>query len=129
MKKKYIIGLVAISIFVILAFLSFSQSKIEYSDFSDAKKNEKTVQIIGSVNKEKPFNYDQQANLFTFFLVDEKNVESKVTLKGPKPANFEMAPTCVVKGKYYNGDFIATEVLTKWPSKYEGQDFKQHKSQ
>lgn len=128
MKSKYIIGIALISIFVVLAFLSFSQSKIEYSDFTDAKNNEKTVQIIGSVNKDKPFSYNQEANLFTFFLKDEKNIESKVTLKGPKPANFEMAPTCVVKGKYNNGEFIATDVLTKCPSKYEGQDFKQHKS-
>ena len=128
MKIKYIVGIVIIGIFVFLAIISFSQSKIQYSDFSEAKKINKTVQIIGSVNKEKPFAYDANSNLFTFFLVDEKHIESKVTLMGAKPANFEMAPTCVIKGKFQDGDFVATEVLTKCPSKYEGQDFNQHKS-
>ena len=117
-----------IGIFVFLAIISFSQSKIDYSDFAEAQKHNKTVQIIGAVNKEKPFSYDASANLFTFYLIDEKKVESKIVLIGPKPANFEMAPTCVIKGRCKDNYFEATEVLTKCPSKYEGQNFELHKS-
>jgi cytochrome c-type biogenesis protein CcmE len=57
---------------------------------------------------------------------DESNVEMKVILDGAEPNNFKMAESVVAKGKIKDGNFHATEVLTKCPSKYEGdgQDVK-----
>ena len=57
---------------------------------------------------------------------DESNVEMKVILDGAEPNNFKMAESVVAKGKIKDGSFHATEVLTKCPSKYEGdgQDVK-----
>ena len=121
MKTKYIIGLVIAATFIVVAYFSFSTSKIDYSSFTDAKPLKKVVQIIGSWNKNKPTEYDIQKNVFTFFMYDEKKGESKVLFAGPKPQNFDIAPTVVVKGKF-NGDvFEASEILTKCPSKYEGK--------
>ena len=57
---------------------------------------------------------------------DENNTEMKVVLDGAEPNNFKMAESIVCKGKIKDGYFHASEVLTKCPSKYEGdgQDVK-----
>ncbi len=121
MKKKYLIGIIVGIVFVILAIYSFDSSKIEYSDFSSARKDHKTVQIIGSWAKELPSSYDNQKNEFKFHLKDEKNETAEVLYNGGKPNNFDIAPMVVVKGKFEGDIFIASEVLTKCPSKYEGK--------
>jgi cytochrome c-type biogenesis protein CcmE len=121
MNKRLIIGLIIIVIFVVVGFLAFMDSKIEYSNFQAAMQNHKTCQVKGSWIKEKESKYDASSNTFTFYMKDENNTEMKVVLEGSKPNNFEMAENVVAKGKVKDGHFYAKEVLTKCPSKYEGQ--------
>lgn len=121
MKTKYLVGLVLLIGFVSLAIYSFDSSKIEYSDFSNAENNQKTVQIIGLWVKEKSYTYDSQNNKFTFYMIDNNNKETKVIYDGPKPNNFDIAHKVVVKGKFSGHIFNASNILTKCPSKYEGK--------
>ncbi len=53
-------------------------------------------------------------------MIDDNNREVKVVLDGAKPNNFELATSVVAKGRYKDGCFHANELLTKCPSKYEG---------
>ncbi len=127
MKTKYIvIGIIAIG-FLAVAALSFNSSKIDYADFQTAKSTEKTVQIIGKLSKQFPINYNPTTNTLTFTLIDEKDNSEFVTYNGSKPNNFDIAPMVVVKGRYEDGKFNASEILTKCPSKYEGK-FQKNKS-
>ena len=119
MKKKYIIGAVIALLFIVVAIFSFDSSKIEYADFAKAQTTGKTFQVIGVWQKEKPSNYDNQANTFSFFMKDDKNKEVHVVFNGPKPNNFDIADHIVVKGCFKNNAFDASEILTKCPSKYE----------
>jgi len=121
MKIKYIIGIIIGVIFVVIALLSFNTTKIEYADFNKAKSINKTFQVIGSWDKTKPYEYDSENNLFKFYMIDEHGNSSYVVSKGGKPNNFDVAPMVVIKGKYEGEEFHATEILTKCPSKYEGQ--------
>ncbi len=121
MKRRYIIGVSAIILFLIVAFISFDQSKIEYANFEKAKNTGKTVQVIGQWVKEKGQNYDPTSNLFTFYLKDSNDEIVKVIHSGAKPNNFEIADNIVVKGKFNSDEFHSTDILTKCPSKYEGQ--------
>lgn len=121
MKKKYLIGIIAGILFIVLAIYSFDTSKIEYSDFASARKEGKTVQIIGSWVKDLPSEYNSLENKFRFHLKDEKNNIAEVFYNGGKPNNFDIAPMVVVKGKFEGDKFIAREILTKCPSKYEGK--------
>ncbi len=121
MNIKYIISGTLIVIFLGIAIFTFDNSKIDYSNFEGASKTNKTVQIIGSLVKEKECNYNSNDNEFTFFMTDDKSIEYKVIFKGSKPNNFDIAPKVVVKGKFEDNIFIATEILTKCPSKYEGK--------
>lgn len=121
MKMKYIIGLAVGLVFVVVAVMSFDSNKIEYADFKDAKGTGKTVQVIGSWDKSVPVEVNTETNTFKFQMIDEKGNKTRVIATGSKPNNFDVAPMVVIKGKYQGPDFFATEILTKCPSKYEGQ--------
>lgn len=121
MNKKYIIiGAIAIA-FLVLAIFSFDSGKIEYSDFVHAKESGKIVQIIGRPAADYPTEYNSQSNTLKFSLIDEQDHSEVVYYNGAKPNNFDIAPMLVVKGRYQDGKFVATEILTKCPSKYESK--------
>lgn len=119
MKLRYIVGLIVIVAFAVLAILSSGDSKIDYADFSSAKNLDKTVQVIGQWVKTKPADFDPELNTFTFHMHDKEGNETKVVHNGAKPNNFDIADEVVVKGKFVNGVFESSEILTKCPSKYE----------
>lgn len=121
MKNKYIFGGVIISIFLILMVYLFTQTNIKYeNDFSVVQNGTRTVKATGSWIKERNYEIDKASNTFTFFMKDQAGREMKVIYNGTIPNNFESASNVVVTGKYSNGCFHATNVLTKCPSKYEG---------
>ncbi len=71
--------------------------------------------------KDRESYFDADKIQYTFYLKDDSGEILKVVLDGAKPNNFDLATSVVVKGKYMNDQFHATEVLTKCPSKYEGK--------
>lgn len=122
MKIRYYIGGAIIVIFLGILFYNFTRTNIEYeSDFSKVMSTGKVCKASGVWVKEKPFIEDIQNRKFIFYIKDANNNEMKVVYHGIKPNNFEIATNVVVTGKYENGYFNATDVLTKCPSKYEGQ--------
>ncbi|MFC2135585.1 cytochrome c maturation protein CcmE [Bacteroidota bacterium] len=120
MKNKYIFGGFIIVVFLgIMAYL-FTQTSIQYeNDFSKILTSKRSVKATGVWVKEKSYNIDKQKNLFTFFMKDSKGVELRVVYKGTIPNNFESSTSVVVTGKYQDGFFLANDILTKCPSKYE----------
>jgi cytochrome c-type biogenesis protein CcmE len=120
MKAKIVVGAVVVVVGVLLAAMNFMESNVEYADFAAAEQSHKKVQVKGEWVKEEPTQFDVQRVKFTFFMKDESNRVVKVVLDGAKPNNFEIATSVVAKGKFVGGEFHASEVLTKCPSKYEG---------
>ncbi len=122
MKNKYIFGGFIIVLFLgIMAYL-FTQSNIKYeSDFANVMSTDNTVKATGSWVKAKSYETNREQNTFSFFMADEKGNEMKVIYEGAMPNNFETATNVVVTGSYQNGYFHAKDILTKCPSKYEGQ--------
>lgn len=120
MKAKIIVAAVVIVAFIIFGAVSFMDSNVEYTDFSKAEKTSKKVQVKGAWVKEKETQFDAKVGQFVFYMIDDNNREVKVVLDGAKPNNFELATSIVAKGRYKDGYFHANELLTKCPSKYEG---------
>lgn len=120
MKVKIVVAAVVIVAFIVFGAVSFMDSNVEYTDFAKAEKTSKKVQVKGVWVKEKETQFDAKAGQFTFYMVDDNNREVKVVLDGAKPNNFELATSVVAKGRYKDGYFHANELLTKCPSKYEG---------
>ncbi|MFN9112248.1 MAG: cytochrome c maturation protein CcmE, partial [Bacteroidota bacterium] len=80
MKKIHII-LIALIAVAIGAIVSTYGDASTYEDFETAAENpDKEYHIVGTLNKDKPRTYNPQvdANLFSFYLLDEKGKECKV---------------------------------------------------
>ena len=121
MKNKYIFGGAIIVIFLAIMIYLFTQTNVQYeTNFSVVESTGKTFKATGSWVREKNYEIDNINKTFTFYIKDANGNEMKVIYKGTMPNNFETAPSVVVTGKYRNGCFYATDVLTKCPSKYEG---------
>jgi cytochrome c-type biogenesis protein CcmE len=120
MKTKIIVGAVVIIAGIALSAVSFVQTNVEYGDFATAEKIHKTIQVKGEWVKSMESSFDAKNAQFNFYMKDDKDQIVKVVLDGAKPNNFELAPTIVAKGTFAGNYFHATDVLTKCPSKYEG---------
>lgn len=118
-KSKVIIGVFIIVVFLVVGWISFMDSKIEYVDFNEAQNRMRKVEVKGQWVKERESKFDATTNTFSFYMVDDNGTEMKVVLDGAKPNNFEVAEAVVAKGKVKEGYFHASDVLTKCPSKYE----------
>ncbi len=119
---KTIIGILIIIAVIAAIIPTFLSNKIEYVNFNDAKQRTKTVEVKGVWLKDKEAKFE--GNKFSFYMKDDYNTEMKVVYDGAKPNNFEVAEAVVVKGKVKDGVFIANDILTKCPSKYEAKEMK-----
>lgn len=120
MKPRYIIGAVVAIAFVVIGFFALDKTGIQYTDLQTAESLNKKVQIKGVWVKEKGANYDTKSNVFTFTMRDDNNRLMPVVYHGARPNNFDIAESIVVKGRVVSNKFEATDILTKCPSKYEG---------
>ena len=122
MNNKYIFGGIIIVVFLGIMGYLFTQTNIKYEeDFANIQNSSSTIKATGEWVKEKKFNIDNSKNQFSFFMKDYNGVEIKVVYDGAIPNNFESSTSVVVTGKYQNGIFHASDILTKCPSKYETQ--------
>lgn len=126
MKKRYLAGGAIVFVFLIIGSLSFLNSSVEYATLSKAEQSGKKVQVTGKWVKEMETRFDTENNTFTFYMRDEEDKVARVVLAGAKPNNFDIATSVVAKGRYEDGVFNASEVLTKCPSKYEGNPEGEH---
>ena len=124
MRKTHIIA-----ILLLLAgasFLIFSSGDFStFSTFESAEQSQSRVKIAGQLSLEDPMHYDPEddPNYFSFYMVDSKNEKRKVVIKEPKRRDFERSEQIVVTGSIdENGDFLATEMLLKCPSKYKEEE-------
>jgi cytochrome c-type biogenesis protein CcmE len=120
MKKTHIIGIIVIAL-AIGAILSTVADSSTYASFSMAQQNPQAeFHVVGQLNKEKEITYNPEvdANLFSFFVVDNEGKECQVHFAGAKPQDFERSEQIVLTGKYHEGNFMASKILMKCPSKY-----------
>jgi cytochrome c-type biogenesis protein CcmE len=120
------IGGAIVVVFLIVGGLSFLNSSVEYATLRKAEESGKKVQVTGKWVQEMSTNYDTKNNVFTFYMRDDENRVARVEFTGAKPNNFDIATSVVAKGRYEDGVFKASEVLTKCPSKYEGNPDGEH---
>lgn len=120
MKKVHIIGIVIIAV-AIGAILATLNNTSTYASFSEAAQSPGTeFHVVGKLDKSKETVYEPKvdANLFSFYMIDNKGEERKVILNKNKPQDFERSEQIVTIGKMKGEDFIASDILMKCPSKY-----------
>ncbi|HOI30461.1 MAG TPA: cytochrome c maturation protein CcmE [Melioribacteraceae bacterium] len=122
MKNKYMFGGFIIVVFLGVMIYLFTQTNVAYENsFAKVMETEKTVKATGSWLKERNYEVDKQNGIFSFYMKDDQGKIMRVIYNGTIPNNFESSTSVVVTGKYQNGVFHATDILTKCPSKYQEQ--------
>lgn len=120
MKKSHIILLILIAV-CIGVFASKLSNVSSYSSYEDAVGKEgETVQLIGTLAKSQPVNYDpvKDPNSFSFHLVDRDGKEIEVVCFDDMPRDFEKSDEIVLTGAIKGDIFYADDMLVKCPSKY-----------
>jgi len=123
MKKIPIIILLLVAGAVAL-FMTAADQISSYSNFETAAQVNGKVKVIGTLalDKEMVYNPQKDPNYFTFYANDEKGNQSQVVFLGEKPQDFERSDQVVMTGQYKENVFVATEMLTKCPSKYKDEE-------
>lgn len=123
MKRSHIIALVIIA--VALGVLVYSLSdNTTFVSIAEAKAQPgEEVKVKGFLYKADEVVYEPSvnANLTRFTLVDEHGDKCRIALKKAKPYDFERSESIVLTGRMEGGDFVASDMLLKCPSKYNEQ--------
>jgi cytochrome c-type biogenesis protein CcmE len=121
-KNKYMFGGAIIVVFLGVMVYLFTQTNVQYeASFAKVIESGKTVKATGTWVKEKNYELDKTNNMFTFYMKDPEGNMMKVMYHGSMPNNFESSTSIVVTGKFKDGNFHASDILTKCPSKYQDQ--------
>jgi len=123
MKKSHIIIFLMIVVGIALLF-SATNDLSTYATFEDAETSGNRVKIAGELVLEKDIIFDpvKDPNYTGFHLKDADERINEVVLLKAKPQDFERAEQVVVTGSMQEGVFVASEVLTKCPSKYKDEE-------
>jgi cytochrome c-type biogenesis protein CcmE len=120
MKPKVIVGVLVVAVGIALGAVNFLDSNVEYGDFATARRTTKKLQVKGTWMRDMASHFDAQQVKFSFYMKDDNDEVVQVVFSGARPNNFELATSIVAKGKFDGGQFAASDILTKCPSKYEG---------
>jgi len=128
---RMIAGVVLVGGFVFLGLGAFKSALTPYVSFAEARAAEgRHVQVTGVLPADKGYWYsDDQERTFRFVMYEQESGDSlQIVYRGVKPATFEEASSIVAIGTFDGEWFQATQLLTKCPSKYEGEDPDRHES-
>jgi len=120
MNIKIILAVIVIIGALVFGAMSFVETNVEYTNFAAAETVHRKVQVKGTWAQDRETKFDAATSVFSFYMADENGRLEHVVYDGAKPNNFEIADAIVVKGKFQDGSFYAEDILTKCPSKYEG---------
>ena len=124
MKRTHLVALVLLAVGII--FMVFSSNDFStFSSFQSAETTGKRVKIAGQLSLEDAMTYnpEKDPNYFSFFMTDQNGDKRKVVILEPKRRDFERSEQIVVTGKMTaDGEFLASEMLLKCPSKYKEEE-------
>ncbi len=128
--KYYIsLGVVIIALFYLI-YTGFEKTMVYYvtiEELEAAPVYDKTLRVVGNVvdgSIQKSLN-----SLKMQFVIAQDDRRIPITYTGVVPDTFKDGVEVVAEGRYYTDrTFEAETVMAKCPSKYEGQDYKEHEA-
>ena len=118
MKLRVLIGLVALAVFVSVLMVDLLSNASTFADFNTARKEGKTVHVIGKWVRKEEAKFDNANSINTFYVQDSlKNVE-QVHYYGTLTGDMSNADKIDIVGKYKGDKFVAEKIHLKCPSKY-----------
>ncbi len=123
MKKMHIILLIMLVVTLGVVISTFGDSST-YANFEALEKHpQQEFHVIGSLNTEKPIEFNPlQPDRFSFYMIDQNGQEKKVVYYDAKPQDFEKSEQVVIVAKANGDEVLASSLLLKCPSKYDEED-------
>ncbi len=116
------IGGVLILGFLAYGFNAFKGNLTPYVlNFDEAMQSPSRVQVAGKLVADSTAYHEENQEL-VFKMSDQNHREMVIRYKGVRPANFEDATQVVAVGSWNGEAFVASQLLVKCPSKYQGVD-------
>ncbi len=108
----------------ILIFVNASNDIATYYNFTTATEQAGIVKVNGTLDPDHEIKYDPavNANRFSFHMLDTNGKSLEVIMASAMPQDFERSEQVVVTGSRKGDTFVATEILTKCPSKYKDEE-------
>lgn len=127
MKNGTIIGLVALAVFVAVLMADLFSSASTFADFETAKREGKTVHVVGRWVQRDQAVFDPARSFNSFYIEDTLKKVEEVHYYGALTGDMGQADKIDIVGKYENDVFVAKKIHMKCPSKYNNADgeFKQ----
>lgn len=123
MKKIHFIGIAMIGLAIFL-LSQVAGDMSTYATFKDADQAGEKVKVAGQLAKDKEIVYEPEVdpNYTSFYMRDSEGEERKIVLLAAKPQDFELSEQLVLTGSMDGSTFVATDMLTKCPSKYKDEE-------
>ncbi len=125
MKRSHIIAIAIIAVAIAALVGSLSDSST-YADLDEAMAHPgEEYHVVGVLDRSADIVYEPSVNasLTQFTMVDLKGRRCRVKLAKAKPQDLERSERLVLIGEAgTDGDFHASDMLMKCPSKYNEQD-------
>lgn len=120
MKRTHIVSLLLIATLIgsfIATFTSTSRS-VNFTEAAATPGEE--CKVSGTLNRDYPVVYEPEVDptKTVFHMVDAAGETKRVILNQPKPTGLENSESIDLYGSAVGGEFHATEMLMKCPSKY-----------
>jgi cytochrome c-type biogenesis protein CcmE len=120
MTKTQIVLIIAVAavVGVIISQVTGMSTSVGFAEAFDNPGKE--FKISGTLDRSQPVEYfpEQDTERTVFYMADKNNQTQKVNLRKAKPTGLEQSETIDLYGKVIDGEFHATDILMKCPSKY-----------
>jgi cytochrome c-type biogenesis protein CcmE len=123
MKPAAWFGLVIIVAALAFGAKAFVTNLTPYVSFSEARKAQASVQVMGKLDKT---SISTDAGQLLFTIVSPDGDRLPVSFTAARPSNFQMATEVTAIGTYDGQLFRANNLLVKCPSKYQGTETKEY---
>ncbi len=108
--SKFILPIISVVVLAVIYYIYFAPSD-ELGDFSKFSAGSEINQNINvAVVKSKAFERDKSGGIISFYAKDKNNVEVKITLHEPAPAEVVNAEVVKLMGHMHGSNFTAASV-------------------
>ncbi|MBV41926.1 MAG: cytochrome C biogenesis protein [Crocinitomicaceae bacterium] len=120
MKRSHIMSLLFIAILVGTFIATFTSTSRSVGFAEAARTPGEECKVSGSLVREEPVLYDPIVDPTTtvFHMEDRDGQKCRIILEQAKPTGLENSESIDLYGSMIDGEFHATEMLMKCPSKY-----------
>lgn len=116
--KIVIIIVVALVIGLVISQMTGMSTSVGFEEAFENPGQE--YKVSGTLDRSQPVVYDPETDTEStvFYMVDKNDKVQKVNLRKAKPTGLEQSETIDLYGKVIDGEFHASDILMKCPSKY-----------